>query len=256
MSASRDREGRWEERQREEESGTTSERRQRVVKLSSAAAFLAVAVVAVLVVVSQSGSSGGDSDNIIEAKLVERELAGIPQHGMVLGEAGAKVRLLEFADLQCPVCKGYAEGVLPQLIENQVREGLARIEFRNFTIIDADSTPAGAAAIAAGEQERGWNFVEVFYRNQGAEGSGYVTDDFLTAVARAAGVPDISRWDRERKSRRVVDQVGASTSEAESLGFTGTPSFAVEGSGTSGLEAIGTPGSAGSLESAVEEAAG
>ncbi len=251
MSGRRDREGRREERLREDKLAGANERRQRLVKLASAAAFLAVAVVAVLIVVSQSGSSGGDSESIADAKLVASELAGIPQQGMVLGEAGAKVRLLEFADLQCPVCKGYSEEVLPELIENQVRTGEARLEFRNFTIIDAQSTPAGAAAIAAGEQGRGWNFVEVFYRNQGAEGSGYVTDEFLTVVARAAGVRDIAKWNRERKSARVLDEVAASTSEAESLGFTGTPSFAVEGPGSTDVEALGTPGSAGDLESAI-----
>jgi protein-disulfide isomerase len=231
-----------------------SDRRERLVKLGSAAAFLAVAVVAVLIVVSQSSTSGGDSENIVDAKLVERELAGIPQRGMVLGDPRARVRLLEFADLQCPVCKGYSEGILPQVIESQVRSGAARIEFRNFTIIDADSTSAGAAAIAAGEQGRGWSFVEIFYRNQGAEGSGYVTDQFLTAIARAAGVSNIGRWNRERRSARALNEVEASTAEAEGLDFTGTPSFAVEGPGTSGVEALGTPGSAGSLESAISNA--
>ncbi len=231
-----------------------TERRQRLVKLASAAAFLALVVVAVLIVVSQSGSEGGDSDNVVGAAQVDGELAGIPQRGMVLGDPGAEVKLLEFADLQCPFCKGYAEEVLPQVIESQVRTGKARIEFRNFTIIDADSTPAGAAAIAAGAQGRGWNFVEVFYRNQGAEGSGYVTDEFLTAVAKAAGVSDIARWNRERRSSQVLAAVAASTSEAESLGFTGTPSFALDGPRTAGVEALETPGSAGDLESAISSA--
>jgi protein-disulfide isomerase len=256
MSGRRDRDERREERLREEQRAGASERRQRLIKLASAAAFLALIVVAVLIVISQSQSDGGDASNIVDAKVVDQELAGIPQKGMVLGDPGAKVRLLEFADLQCPVCKGYSEEVLPELIENQVRGGEARLDFRNFTIIDAQSTPAGAAAIAAGEQGRGWNFVEVFYRNQGAERSGYVTDEFLTAIARAAGVADIARWNRERKSARVLNQVAASSSEAESLGFTGTPSFALEGPATEGVEALGTPGSAGSLESAVQEAAG
>jgi protein-disulfide isomerase len=235
---------------------SASERRERVVKLGSAAAFLALVAIAVLIVVSQSNSGGGDSSNIVDAKLVEQQLVGIPQKGTVLGKADAKVKLIEFADLQCPVCKGYSEEVLPQIIESQVRAGKSKIEFRNFTIIDAQSTPAGAAAIAAGEQGRAWNFVEIFYRNQGAEGSGYVTDEFLTAVAKAAKVPDIARWNRERKSARILGEVATSTNEAESLGFTGTPSFAIEGPAISGVESLGTPGSAGSLESAVEEAAG
>ena len=35
---------------------------------------------------------------------------------------GAKVELIEYGDLQCPVCKAYSEEVLPQVIENQVEE--------------------------------------------------------------------------------------------------------------------------------------
>ena len=73
---------------------------------------------------------------------------------------------------------GYAQGspikigVLTPLTANfapwgiQVRAGAARIEFRNFTIIDEQSESAAAALLAAGEQRRGWNFLEIFYRNQ------------------------------------------------------------------------------------------
>jgi protein-disulfide isomerase len=231
-----------------------SERRQRVVKLASAVGFLALAAVAVLIVISQSQDSGGDSDNIVEARTVNAELAGIPQEGLVLGDPRAKVTLTEFGDLQCPFCRGYAEEILPEVIENRVKGGEAKLEYRNFTIIGAQSTPAGAAAIAAGRQGRGWNFVELFYRNQGAENSGYADGEFLTAVARAAGVPDIATWNRDRVSERVLGEVAATTAEAERLGFTGTPSFAVEGPRTSGVEALGTPSSAEGLESAIADA--
>ncbi|HUC06745.1 MAG TPA: thioredoxin domain-containing protein [Solirubrobacterales bacterium] len=256
MSGRRDREARREERQQEERQAGASERRQRMIKLASAVAFLALVVVAVLIVISQSQNSGGDSGNIADAKLVNQELAGIPQDGMVLGDPAAKVTVLEFGDLQCPVCKGYAEEVLPQVIENQVQSGRAKLDFRNFTIISEQSTPAGAAAIAAGEQGRGWNFVELFYRNQGEEASGYADDEFLTAIARAAGVSDLAKWNRDRKSRRIVSEVEATTAEAEQLGFTGTPSFALKGPATSGTEPIGTPDSAEALESAIDDAGG
>jgi protein-disulfide isomerase len=257
MSGRRDREERREERLREEQRAGDSERRQRLIKLASAAAFLALVVVAVLIVVSQGQDSGGDSDNIVDAQQVNSELAGIPQKGMSLGKPAAEVTLIEFADLQCPFCRAFSEEILPEVIESRVRSGEAKLDFRNYTIIDEDSTPAGAAAIAAGEQGRGWNFIELFYRNQGAEATGYVTDEFLTAIARAAGVSDIARWNRKRRSQKVLDEVAATTAEAQRLGFTGTPSFAVKGPGTDGVEATDTttaadPGEA--LESALIKA--
>jgi protein-disulfide isomerase len=256
MSGRRDREARREERLREDEQAGAMERRQRLVKLGSAAGFLALVAIAVVVVVSGSNSSGGDASNVTEAGAVNQLLSGIPQNGLVLGKPSAKVTLLEFGDLQCPFCKGFSEEVLPQVIEGQVRDGEAKLDFNNYTIIGPQSTPAGAAAIAAGEQGRGWNFIELFYRNQGAEDSGYVTDAFLTAIARGAGVSDIAKWSSARKSKRVLAEVAATTAEAKQLGFTGTPSFAVQGPGASGTEALSTPDSAGDLESAIKGAAG
>jgi protein-disulfide isomerase len=228
--------------------------REQLIKLASAIGFLAVAAVLVLIVISQSQSSGGDANDISDVADVNRDLSGIPQEGMVLGDPGARVTLFEFGDLQCPVCKGFAEEILPPVIESQVRSGKAKIDFRNFTIIGPESTPAGAAAVAAGKQGRGWNFVELFYRNQGIEDSGYVTDEFLTAIARAAGIPDIAQWNADRRSPQVLAEVKSTTSEAERLGFTGTPSFAIEGPGTAGKQTLGTPGSSGAIESAIRAA--
>lgn len=253
MSGKTAREERREHRLREEGEVEGQERRQRLLKLAAAAAFLAIVAVVVAVVVSQSGGGGGGSQ-VEDVGLVNRQLEGIPQHGMVLGKPSAKVTLIEFGDLQCPICKEYSEEILPGVIEAKVRGGAAKIEFRNFTIIGPESTPAGAAAIAASMQGRGWTYIELFYRNQGEERSGYVTDAFMTSIARAAGVPDIAKWNRDRKRKAVVAEVRHTTAEASGLGFNGTPSFAVEGPGVRGLEPFGTPGSAAAIEAEIEKA--
>jgi protein-disulfide isomerase len=233
--------------------GAERERRQNLIKLASAAAFVAVAVVLVLIVLSANSGSGGDT-KIESASLVDRDLRGIPQEGTVLGDPGARVRLIEFGDLQCPVCKGFSEGIVNELIAGPVSAGEAKIDFRNFTIISSQSVSAGAAAIAAGKQGRGWNYIDTFYRNQGEEASGYVTDAFMTSVARAAGVSDIARWNTDRKSSAVLREVADQTKQAEALGFTGTPSFAVQGP-SGKLETIESlPGSAAEIESAIQQA--
>jgi protein-disulfide isomerase len=233
--------------------GEQEERRRRLLQIGSAAVFLAIVVVAVLIVVSSNETSGGDT-KLEDVGLVAGQLKGIPQNGLVLGELSAKVTLYEFGDLKCPVCKGFSEEIVPDVIDSKVRDGEAKIEFKNFTIIDEESTPAGAAAIAAGAQGRGWSFIELFYRNQGLETASYVTDAFLTEVAKGAGVPDIARWNKDRKSPKTVAEVESTTQEAEKLGFTGTPSFAVEGPGSNGLETLGTPGSSEAIEEAIDAA--
>lgn len=254
MSAKKERERRRDERLQRESDAAENARRQRLIKLASAAVFLAIVAVAVLVVVSQSKTSGGDTklENVAE---VERNLANIPQDRLTLGSPTAKVKLVEFGDLQCPICRDFAVNVLPELITNKVRSGEAQIEYRNFPILGAESVTAAPAAIAAGEQNRGWDFIELFYKNQGIENTGYVTEEFLTSIARGAKVPDIPRWNRDRESPKAEREAKRTAGEAEALGFGGTPSFAVEGPGTKGLEPLGTLGSLGEFEEAIDNAA-
>jgi hypothetical protein len=72
-------------------------------------------------------------------------------------------------------------------------------------------------------------YIELFYRNQGQENSGYVTDDFMTAIPKGAGVPDISKWDSGRGSSKWPPELASINSQANQLGFTGTPSVYVQG---------------------------
>lgn len=257
MSNQRDREKRREERIAAEKTAAGGDRRTRLLQLSAAGVFLAIIVVVVVIIVAGSGgsSSGGDASNLVEKEHVEKLLDGIPQSATILGKASAPVRLYEYGDLQCPVCKDYSEEILPKLIENQVRKGEVSITFRNFIIIGPQSIPAGEAALAAGAQGKGWSFIETWYRNQGEENSGYATDQFIESMAKYVGVPDLAKWKEEWQGGKFKKQVEQTTSQAEKLGFTGTPSFSIEGPKSEGLELLGTPGSTEALEEAIEEVA-
>lgn len=238
MSNKREREKRREARMAEESKADSSDQRKKILQMGAGAVFLVVVVIAVLIVVASSGSDGGDASNIKDADVVNQELSGIPQQGMVLGDPSAPVEVIEYGDLQCPACKAYAEEMLPQVIEGPVKQGQAKIAFKNFTIIGPESTPAGVAALAAGEQNKGWNFVDIFYKNQGKENGGYVTDDFVTAIAEAAGVADIAKFKKDLDNAKFEREVEKTSAEAQRQGFTGTPSFLIKGPSTNGLELL------------------
>jgi protein-disulfide isomerase len=224
-------------------------RRKRLVTGAAAAAFAAVIVVVALVVISQSGGEdeGGEPAAVPE---VVSAIDGLPQSGTRLGDPRAEVTISEFADLQCPACAQYAETVVPDLVEGPVAAGEASLDFRNFTILGPESITAAEAALAAGEQDRLWQFVETFYARQGGEGSGYVTDEFLTEVATDAGVPDIDQWEQDRTDPRWGEQIAAGERDAIDAGFQGTPSILVEGPG--GSEPLGTVGSLAEIEAAID----
>src|SRR4029077_10479612 len=191
----------------------SKDRRARLLQFGAGAVFLVIVAVAVLIVVNSANSGSGGDTKLEEVGLVNSLLGGIPQEGMVIGDPKAPVNLIEYGDLQCPFCKANSEEVLPGIIENQVRNGEAKITFRNFTIIGPESVPAGAATLAAGAQGRGWNYLDLFYRNQGKENTGYVTDEFMTAVAKGAGVKDIAKWNKERNSAKLKKEVTKATEQ-------------------------------------------
>jgi protein-disulfide isomerase len=71
-----------------------------------------------------------------------------------------------------------------------------------------------------------WNFVDLFYRNQGRENSGYVTDSFLSRLATAAGLPAKLIVDGSTSTafeKPVLD----AEAEARAAGLTSTPSFLI-----------------------------
>jgi protein-disulfide isomerase len=251
----RSREKRREERIAEESKAASGDRRTRLLQFAAGGVFLAIIIVVVVIVAVGGGSSsGGNASNLVEKANVEKLLSGIPQHNTVLGNPSAKVKLYEYGDLQCPICKEYSEEVLPEIIENQVKKGEVSITFRNFIIIGPQSIPAGEAALAAGAQGKGWSFIETWYRNQGEENSGYATSEFIESMAKYVGIPDMAKWKSEWKGKKYKKTVEATTAQAQKLGFEGTPSFSIEGPKSEGLELLGTPGSTEAIEEAIKKA--
>jgi hypothetical protein len=67
----------------------------------------------------------------------------------------------------------------------------------------------------------------------------------------------MATWNKRRESKAVRDQATKTTESAEGkLGFHATPSFAIEGPHTEGLELLGTPESTEELEGAIAKAGG
>lgn len=225
-------------------------RRQRTLKLALVVGLSAVLAIVVLIVISRSGDSSGDAE--IETTAAG-ELAGLAQRGDEIGDPTAAVTVSEFGDLQCPVCAQFSSTVVPELLAGPVSDGRAKMRFRNWVILGPDSETAAKAALAAGEQDGLWDYVELFYENQGREGSGYVTDEFLRGIAEGAGL-DVGAWEDALGDEAFDDVLAETDAEAQALGFSGTPSVLVEGPG--GQFPLGGVPSAGQVEDAISQAAG
>ena len=219
------REQRRAERQAAEAAEAARATRRRRAGLLGGAVALAAIVVAVAAIVSSSGGAAPKVEPV-ESSL----LSGIPERNGVLGDPNAKVTVTEFLDLQCPVCAEASRQTLPTLIDDYVRTGKVKLEARTLHFLGSDSGRAARAAAAAQEQGKLWPFLEAFYAAQGTENSGYVTDDFLRDVAKAAGAdPDKLLAAAEQPA----SQEGMTKADAEAarLGVNSTPTFTVTKNG-------------------------
>jgi protein-disulfide isomerase len=122
------------------------------------------------------------------ARRVARLLKGIPQKGLVLGRSRARVTLIEYVDLQCPVCEEFATTELAPLVNKYVRPGKLKIKLQPWNILDAnvggdDSLRGQEATIGAARQNKAFNFDQVLYDNQGQEGTGWMNDAMISKIA-------------------------------------------------------------------------
>jgi protein-disulfide isomerase len=219
-----------------EQEAQAREQRRRRLALLGASALAAILVVGVLIAVSQGGGGNGGGGGLGQgasltgASKVNRLFDGIPQRGATLGDPNARLKMVEFVDLQCPFCAQYTRDVLPTLINRYVRPGKLSIELRPLTFIGDDSRVAGQAAAAAAQRNRLWQFADLFYLNQGPEHSGYVTAEFLRSLARAAGLSPQPLLDAAQSSASAPLLTQADR-EASQRGIASTPSFLIGGSG-------------------------
>ena len=72
-----------------------------------------------------------------------------------------------------------------------------------------------------------WDFIELFYHEQGEEDSGYVTEKYLQDLAQQVPGLNLTQWTSDRNDPALASEVTADVEAANNAGFTGTPSFLI-----------------------------
>jgi protein-disulfide isomerase len=222
----------------EEAAVTDAARRKRLTQLGGAVAVVVVAIVVILIVSSGGSSSKlakkGSTGELKQVAAVSTTLAGTTQKGIVLGSPTAPVTMQYFGDLECPICRDFTLGALPSIIQKWVKAGKLKIEYRSLETATREPETfrtQQVAALAAGKQNKAWDFIELFYHEQGEEGSGYVTESYLQGLAQQVQGLNLAKWSTDRADQTLLAQIASDTQEANNNNFTGTPSFLIGKSG-------------------------
>ncbi len=193
-----------------------------------AGVVLAVAIPAALAMVDRTDSAAGRD------RRVDREvgalLAGIPQDGSTLGKRTAPVTMEVFVDLEDPTSRWWFRENLPAIVRTYVRTGALKLRYHAFkrnTYWPAVFVKQQTAALAAGAQDRLWNFIYTFLYEQGRELTHYASEAFLRSVAGQVPGLSLARWQAARHAGRREEQTTAEDQSARALGLYVTPAFRI-----------------------------
>jgi hypothetical protein len=176
-------------------------------------AILAVGVAGALITTGVSdvaGSSGQPLSARVE-KEVSALFSGIPQSGNTLGEPSAPITLQVFGDLESADARTFMIWLLPDIIREWIRTKIVKIQYG--ALMSASSpypnvfVSQQAAALAAGVQDKLWNFVDTFYHEQGQEHTRYVTEAYLGGIAGQVSGLKLSEWESDRANSQLTKQV-------------------------------------------------
>lgn len=164
-----------------------------------------------------------------------RLLAGIPQHARILGYPDAPVTLEIFADLKDPDSRYWWNHDLPAIIQQDVRTGLLQLHFHSYktnTNNPVEFVREQTAVLAAGAQNRLWNYAGIFYhqpRNAPtrSEFEPYATNSFLQNIARQVPGLNPARWQTDRHTDRREEQPSEESRTARGYQLHVTPSFRI-----------------------------
>lgn len=156
----------------------------------------------------------------------------------VKGDGKKGVVLIEYGDLQCPACWGY-EPLVKQVFDKYKTD--ITFQFRNYplTSLHPNAFAAHRAVEAADKQGKFWEMHDMLFEHaHQQDSSGHVTDIEWTATTNPTTFFDdyaqqlglnVDKFNQDMKSDAVNAVINADLDIGKGLGFTGTPSFLLDG---------------------------
>lgn len=145
---------------------------------------------------------------------------------LALGKVDAPAVMTIWSDFRCPFCSAWERETLPKL-QAYVDSGSLRIEHRDMVLFGEDSQRAAVAARAAGAQGRFWEFSSAIAAAAPNSGHPPIDDAAIAKFAKQAGVPDLARFEVDRKDPANQAKVDEDTRYAKQLRLNSTPFFVI-----------------------------
>lgn len=149
-----------------------------------------------------------------------------------IGDKDAPITLIEFGDYKCPSCANWSNVVYPDLYNDYISTGKAKLYFINLQFLAPDSRLAGIAgeAIYKQNKEAFWDYNKAIFANQPDESKTWATHDYLVNLVKenVKGI-DYEKFKKDLKNYNYFDEVKIDYDIATAQNVTGTPTVFVNG---------------------------
>lgn len=152
----------------------------------------------------------------------------IPPNAPRLGDANAKVTIVEFSDFQCPYCGKFQEEVYPFIKQEYVDTGKASFVYLDFAFLGEESKFAAQAAKCAAEQGKFWEYHDFLFKSHKGENQGAFGVAKLKGFARGV-VPNTFAFNQCLDSNRYEQAVLEETALGRAAGVAATPTVLING---------------------------
>ncbi|MBA4543749.1 MULTISPECIES: thioredoxin domain-containing protein [Thermoactinomyces] len=163
----------------------------------------------------------------------EDKAAAITYTGMPrIGSAQAPVKIMEFGDFNCPVCKQFHDVIYPQLKKEYIDTGKAQMYFTSLEFLGPNSeiTSQAAESVYRQNPDAFWKFYDAVYSNQGKEDQNWATPDFIVSLIKQ-NIPEVNAEQvrKDLQNKTYAQQVRAHNQFAQKLGFNSVPTIFING---------------------------
>ena len=145
------------------------------------------------------------------------------------GDPNAPITIYEYSDYECPFCARHVIQTEPALLAGFAETGMVKFVFRDMPLssIHPNALAAAIAAHCVGEQDivLFWQMHDRIFRTQKEWAPREEALSFFAALAQELGADPTQYGSCMANNETQLTKVNESLSEAQSFGFTGTPSF-------------------------------
>lgn len=149
--------------------------------------------------------------------------------GYTMGKADAPVKVIEFADFECPACAQFFTLTEPDVRTRLIETGQISYTFMDFPLpMHPNTWPASNAAACANEQGKFWEYHDILFQMQD-QWNGFATrrpGGKFKEFAEQLGL-DVGKWEACYDEQRYNLNIKAHEQEAVKRGAGQTPTFII-----------------------------